>query len=57
MTALPGSRDCEEATMVDALVAQALDDLDEGRLDTETALRVVAVLAWQAGERYAGSIA
>ncbi|HEY2204011.1 MAG TPA: hypothetical protein VGH99_05995 [Pseudonocardia sp.] len=43
--------------MVDALVAQALDDLDEGRLDTETALRVVAVLAWQAGERYAGSIA
>ena len=35
--------------LIDALVAQALDDLDEGRLDVESALRTIANVAWQLG--------
>jgi hypothetical protein len=38
---------------IDTLVAQALDDLEENRLDIETALRTVAWLAWQDGYRQA----
>jgi hypothetical protein len=38
---------------IDTLVAQALDDLEEDRLDIETALRTVAWLAWQDGYRQA----
>ncbi|HEY2204012.1 MAG TPA: hypothetical protein VGH99_06000 [Pseudonocardia sp.] len=36
---------------IDALVAQALDDLEEERVDVETALRVIARVAWEAGWR------
>jgi len=32
--------------VVDALVSQALDDLDEGHLDLEATLRAVARAAW-----------
>jgi hypothetical protein len=39
--------------LIDVLVAQALDDLDEGRFDVQTALRVIASLAWAAArDRY-----
>lgn len=37
---------------LEVLVAQALDDLEEGRIDPETALRMVARFAWDAGRRF-----
>lgn len=40
--------------MIDALVALALDDLDEGNLDLEAALRALAIAAWTAGRASAG---
>lgn len=39
--------------LIDTLVAQALDDLDERRMDIENALRSIAGLAWQLGYRAA----
>jgi hypothetical protein len=39
--------------LIDHLVAQALDDVDEGRLDLEAALRTIAVATWEVGyQRY-----
>ena len=35
--------------LVPDLVGQALDDLDAGRLDVGSALRLVAEIAWQRG--------
>jgi hypothetical protein len=37
--------------VVEILVAQALDDLDERRVDVPAALRVIAHAAWLAGVR------
>jgi hypothetical protein len=37
---------------IDTLVANALDDLEEDRLDIQTALQTVARLAWQDGYRH-----
>jgi hypothetical protein len=34
--------------LIDLLVSQALDDVEEGRLDTEAALRMIAQLTWYA---------
>lgn len=39
----------EPRVVIDALVTVALDDLDEGHLDVETALRAIAMAAWKAG--------
>lgn len=39
----------EPCVVIDALVALALDDLDEGNLDLEAALRALATAAWTAG--------
>lgn len=53
----PGDRRCPPAEhdgpdhLIDGLVAQALDDLDDRRLDVATALRTVASLAWAAASR------
>jgi hypothetical protein len=33
--------------LIDLLVSQALDDVEEGRLDIEEALRTVGRLAWR----------
>lgn len=46
---LPPAVGDDRAVVLDALVAQALDDLEEGHLDIEGALRVVALAAWWAG--------
>jgi hypothetical protein len=35
--------------VITMLVVNALDDLDASRTDVETALRLVATLAWQEG--------
>jgi hypothetical protein len=43
----PGDQDGPDQ-VIDGLVAQALDDLDDSRLDVATALRTVASLAWAA---------
>jgi len=32
--------------LIDLLVSQALDDVEEGRLDTEAALRMIGQLTW-----------
>jgi hypothetical protein len=37
---------------LETLVAATLDDLEEGRLDIESALRKLARVAWEAGRRY-----
>jgi hypothetical protein len=37
---------------VEVLVAQALDDLEEGRLDIEVLLRTLAQAAWEGGRRF-----
>ncbi|HEY2192768.1 MAG TPA: hypothetical protein VGH76_10780 [Actinomycetospora sp.] len=42
------SADRPPERLIEVLVAQALDDLDEHRLDVATALDVVARLAWAA---------
>ena len=39
----------EARAVIDALVTVALDDLDEGHLDIETALRAIAMATWTAG--------
>lgn len=44
----PSDRDA----YTDMLVTQALDDLDEGRLDIQSALRTIARTAWDAGRRF-----
>jgi len=36
---------------INTLVTHALDDLEEGRLDVESALRIIARAAWAAGYR------
>ena len=41
----------DSARFLDAIVAQALDDLSEGRLDVEAALRSLAHVAFNAGQR------
>ena len=46
----------EPGAVVDALVAVALDDLDEGRLTVEAALHAVAVAAWRAGRAEAPTV-
>jgi hypothetical protein len=39
-------------SLLNAFVAQTLDDLDGGLLDLETALRTLAHIAWSAGHRH-----
>lgn len=39
----------EARAVIDALVAVALDDLDEGNLSVEAALHAIATEAWKAG--------
>jgi hypothetical protein len=34
---------------VETIAAQALDDLEAGRVDVPTALRLLATIAWHAG--------
>lgn len=51
--AVDPTRDDEPGVVIDALVKVALDDLDEGHLTVEAALRTIAVAAWNAG-RHAG---
>lgn len=34
---------------VETIAAQALDDLEAGRVDVPTALRLLATIAWRAG--------
>jgi hypothetical protein len=41
----------ERETLIETLVAQALDDLDDSRLDTPALLRMLATFAWDAGYR------
>jgi hypothetical protein len=41
----------DPSTLLNALVAQTLDDLDEGRLDLESALHTLARVAFNAGQR------
>ncbi|HEX4356810.1 MAG TPA: hypothetical protein VH141_04780 [Pseudonocardia sp.] len=44
--------DGEDPTeFINTLVTHALDDLEEGRLDIESALRIIARAAWAAGHR------
>ena len=38
--------------LLNAFVAHTLDDLDEGRLDLDTALATLARVAFDAGRRY-----
>lgn len=46
----PGStRDHRQWRIVSTLAAQALDDVEEGRLEVAEALRLVAHYAWLAG--------
>jgi hypothetical protein len=40
---------------IEVLIAQALDDLDEGRLEVHAALRLVARAAWEDGYVHGGS--
>ena len=50
MTQPPPPFDLDQQTVViDALVAQALDDLEQGHLGLEAALRGVAAAAWTVG--------
>jgi hypothetical protein len=35
--------------LIEVLIAQALDDLDDARLEIATALRLIAEVAWQGG--------
>jgi hypothetical protein len=37
---------------IEMLVAQALDDLEEGRLDIEVLLRTISHAAWEGGRRF-----
>ncbi|HZZ45639.1 MAG TPA: hypothetical protein VFE65_02000 [Pseudonocardia sp.] len=39
----------ETNRLIEVLVAQARDDLDEGRFSLEHALRMIGYLAWAAG--------
>ncbi|MBW0102276.1 hypothetical protein [Pseudonocardia sp. KRD291] len=39
----------EARAAIDVLVTVTLDDLDEGHLSVETALRTIATAAWKAG--------
>lgn len=41
----------EPIVVIDALVAQALDDLEQGHLDLQAALRGVAHAAYNAAQR------
>jgi hypothetical protein len=40
--------------LIDILIAQTLDDLDEGRITIETALRMIAGVAWAAVKHQVG---
>jgi hypothetical protein len=42
----------DPSTLLNALVAQTLDDLDAGQLDLETALHTLARIAFNAGQRH-----
>jgi hypothetical protein len=42
----------DPSRLLDSLVAQTLDDLDEGRFDLETALHALARAACRVGYRY-----
>ena len=56
MTQPPPPSDGDQPTVViDALVAQALDDLEQGLLDLEAALRGVAGAVWTVGRSAARS--
>lgn len=39
----------ERVSLINALVAQALDDIEDGRLEVEAALRMAVEVAWRAG--------
>jgi hypothetical protein len=41
----------EPVALINALVSQALDDIDEGRIGVEIALRTIALIAWSDGRR------
>jgi hypothetical protein len=41
----------DASTLLNTLVAQTLDDLEEGHLDLETALHTLARVAFNAGQR------
>lgn len=47
--------DDEPGVVIDALVKVALDDLDEGHLTIESALRAIALAAWNAGRTAASA--
>lgn len=51
MDAPAPSGDDRAAAEIEVLVAQVLDDLDEGRLGLEAALRRLALAAWEMGRR------
>jgi hypothetical protein len=40
------------SALIDVLVGLALDDLSEGNIDIETALRTIARAAWTEGHRH-----
>jgi hypothetical protein len=42
----------DPSTLLNALVAQTLDDLEEGHLDLETALYTLSRVAFNAGQRH-----
>lgn len=49
----PGDEPC---VVIEVLVALALDDLDDGNLDLEAALRALATAAWAAGRASAADL-
>lgn len=49
------SEGAEPTVVIEALVAQTLDDLEQGHLDLEAALRGVAHAAWSASSTAAFS--
>jgi hypothetical protein len=52
MSGQPTSPECGyPSTLLNALVAQTLDDLEEEHLDLETALHALARIAFNAGQR------
>jgi len=42
--------------LIEILTAQALDDLEAKRLDTESALRAIAAAAWDSAEKDAAHL-
>lgn len=51
MSDTPSPQNDRPDHLIDALVAQTLDDLEEQRFDVATALRKVASLAWAAASQ------